>query len=335
MLARLFSAFGYSVVVVVPRLIAADTPSWPAPRAMPVLPLHTVPNGPPIPSTPPVESPHPPAVPLWPDGAPGSAARRVETEQISYRQEADIVFPVIFNIHQPSITPFLPAADRATGAAVIIAPGGGNMFLTIDREGYDLARWLAARGVAAFVLKYRLARDTANLASGSPQPYTVEAQSLADAKRAVRLVRARAAEWHVQPDRVGVLGFSAGGNLALLTAMHHDAGDPAAADPVERQSSRPDFFAPIYTGGFDRFKADISKEATPPAFLLCAYDDSMPEQMAGFLTALHQAGVDAELHIFNQGGHGWGVRADRTYSVGNWPTLFLGWLKDRGLLKKE
>jgi endo-1,4-beta-xylanase len=335
MLARLFSALGYGVVMVVPRLIAADAASWPAPRVMPVLPLHTVPNGPPIPSTPPVESPHPPAVPLWPDGAPGSAARRAEPEQISYRQEADIVFPIIFNIHQPSITPFLPAADQATGAAVIIAPGGGNMFLTIDREGYDLARWLAARGVAAFVLKYRLARDTANLASGAPQPYTVEAHALADAKRAIRLVRARAAEWRVQPDRIGILGFSAGGNLALLAAMRHDPGDPAAADPVERQSSRPDFFAPIYTGGFDRFEAGISKEATPPAFLLCAYDDSMPEQMAGFLTALHQAGVNAELHIFNQGGHGWGVRPDRPYSVGGWPTLFLGWLKDRGLLKKE
>jgi endo-1,4-beta-xylanase len=163
----------------------------------------------------------------------------------------------------------------------------------------------------------------------------VEGQALADAKRAIRLVRARAAEWRVQPDRIGILGFSAGGNLALLAAMRHDPGDPAAADPVERQSSRPDFFASIYTGGFDRFKAGISKEATPPAFLLCAYDDSMPEQMAGFLTALHQAGVNAELHIFNQGGHGWGVRADRTYSVGGWPTLFLGWLKDRGLLKKE
>ena len=305
-----------------------------APKFVPVLPSNTVPNGPAIPDRPAVESAHPTSIPLWPDGAPGSEARRDEPEQISWRQEADIVFPIIFNIHNPSITPFLPTAASATGAAVIVAPGGGNMFQTIDREGYDVGRWLADHGVAAFVLKYRLTRDTANLATGAPQPYK-QADAQADADRAIRYVRAHAAEWHLRADRIGILGFSAGGAVTIGAATQFDAGKPDAADPVERVSSRPDFFAPVYAGGFQRVEADISKAKTPPCFLLCAFNDSMPEQMAAFLATLHKAGVSAELHIFSVGGHGFGVRSDRTLSVGNWPDLFLGWLNDQGFLKKE
>lgn len=316
-------------------LSAAEVFNWPAPRAVPVLPFNTSPNGPPIPSTPPVESPHPTAIPLWPNGAPGFETRKDEPEQISYRQEPDIVFPVIFNIHNPSIVPFIPDADQATGAAVIIAPGGGNWFLTIDREGYDLARWLADRGVAAFVLKYRLARDLANTASEQSQPYQADEHPIADAHRAIRLVRARAAEWSVKSDRIGIMGFSAGGSVTLRAATSFDAGNPESADPVERESSRPDFFAPIYTGGFQRVTDLISEEATPPAFLLCAFDDSMPEQMAKFFVTLRQAGINAEIHVYSSGGHGWGVRSDRGMSVEGWPNLFLGWLNDRGFLKRE
>jgi endo-1,4-beta-xylanase len=332
---RLPAALCFCVAYAGARLCAADSMTWPAPRFVPVLASNTVPNGPAIPNRPAVESPHPAAVALWPNGAPGFEARKDEPEQISWRQEADIVFPIIFNIHNPSISPFLPAPGKATGAAVIIAPGGGNMFLTIGREGYDLARWLADRGVAAFVLKYRLARDNANTASGQPQPYSADVHAAADGIRAIRLVRSRAAEWHVNPDRIGIMGFSAGGAVVLNAVSHYDAGKPGAADPVERQSSRPNFFAPIYTGGFPRIEAGLGKDTTPPAFLVCAFDDSMPEQMASFLVALHKAGVNGELHIFNSGGHGFGVRSDRTMSVGGWPNLFLAWLNDRGFLKKE
>lgn len=332
---RLFVALCSCVLLLVPRMTAAEETTWPAPQFVPVLPSNTVPEGPPIPSTPAVESPHPTAVPLWPNGVPGFEERKDEPEQISYRQEPDIVFPIIFNIQNPSITPFLPPRDQATGAAVIIAPGGGFMFHTIDREGYDLARWLAERGVAAFVLKYHLPRDAANQATGAPQPYNMEEHSVADARRAIRLVRSRAAEWHVRPDRVGILGFSAGGAITLHAGAGHDAGNPEAADPVERESSRPDFFAPIYPGGLGEFEAPINSESTPPAFLLCTYDDRMPEQMANFFVKLRQAGVNADLHIFSAGGHGWGVRQDRDFSVAGWPHLFLGWLKDRGFLKPE
>jgi acetyl esterase/lipase len=305
----------------------------PAPRSGPTRPVNVDKSGPPIPAAPATESAHPPSVPLWADGAPGSEARKNEPEEISWRQEPDIVFPVLSNVHNPSLTPFLPAKDQATGCAVIIAPGGGHMQHTIDREGYDLAKWFAGRGIAAFVLKYRLARDGSTPA-GQPQPYKID-DAGADGSRAVRLIRAHAAAWNVQPDRIGIIGFSAGGEVALLTAARHDAGKADATDPVERQSSRPDFFAPIYTGGLNRTDLAWSKEATPPAFLSCAYDDRMPEQLAAFFTTLRKAGVNAELHIYSSGGHGYGVRADRPgFPVSTWHMRFAEWLGERGFLKK-
>jgi acetyl esterase/lipase len=282
---------------------------------------------PPIPAEPAREKSHPASLPLWLDGAPGSAARKNEAEKVEWRQEPDIVFPVTCNIHAPSLTPYLPSHDQATGCAVIIAPGGGHMFLTTDREGYDLAEILARRGIAAFVLKYRLARDRAGDAG-----YKVDVEALADASRAIRLVRARATEWNVKPDRVGILGFSAGGEIALLAAARHDAGKPDAGDPTDRVSSRPDFFVPIYPGGLQRSDFAWSKEATPPAFLLCAYDDRMPEQLATLFTSLRNAGVNAELHVYNSGGHGFGVR-ERPLAISGWPARLVEWLGDRGFLK--
>jgi acetyl esterase/lipase len=306
----------------------------PAARSGPTRPINTDPSGPPIPTAPATESAHPAAIPLWPHGAPGSEARKAEPEEVSWRQETDIVFPVVSNIHNPTLTPFLPAKGKATGCAVVIAPGGGHMQHTIDREGYDLAKWFADRGIAAFVLKYRLARDGSNPA-GQPQPYKIEVDALADGLRSVRLIRAHAAEWNVKPDRIGIVGFSAGGEVALLTAFRHDAGKADSADPVERQSSRPDFFAPIYSGGLNGHEAEMSKERTPPAFLSCAYDDRMPEQLTTFFNALRKAGVNAELHIYSSGGHGYGVRADRPdLPVSTWHVRFAEWLGERGFLKK-
>lgn len=308
--------------------------AMPPARSGPTRPVNTDKSGPPIPAVPATESAHPPSVPLWSDGAPGSEARKNEPEEISWRQEPDIVFPVLSNVHNPSLTPFLPAKEQATGCAVIIAPGGGHMQHTIDREGYDLACWFADRGIAAFVLKYRLARDGSNPA-GQPQPYKIDVHAAADGARAIRLIRTHAAEWGVKPDRIGIMGFSAGGEVALLAAARHDAGKADAADPVERQSSRPDFFAPIYTGGLNRTDFSWSKEATPPAFLSCAYDDRMPEQLAAFFTTLRKAGVNAELHIYSSGGHGYGMRTDRPgLPVSSWHVRFAEWLGERGFLKK-
>src|SRR5262245_22220538 len=199
----------------------------------------------------------PQEIPLWPDGAPGSEGKTgAEQVRITPGNEH-----VVSNIHRPSITPFLPRARKATGAAVIVAPGGGHRELWIDHEGYNVARWLNTRGVAAFVLKYRLAREPNST-------YKVEEHALADIQRAIRLVRSRAQEWGIAPSRIGVMGFSAGGELAALAGMRFDEGSKEAADPMDRQSSRPDFQALIYPGSAGKIAAT---KDSPPAFLVCGY----------------------------------------------------------------
>lgn len=327
------------VLVLTTSALAVD---FPAPRPMSPTQINLSPGGPAVPANPPVESPHPAAIPLWANGAPGSEARRDEPENISWRQEPDIVFPVISNVHNPSLTPFLPSKEKATGCAVIIAPGGGNMQHTIDREGYDLARWLADRGIAAFVLKYRLARD-ASTPAGATQPYKSAVHALADAQRSVRLVRSRASEWNIDPKRVGVMGFSAGGETFGHLLINETKGDPNAADPIDRFDARPDFAAHVYSAFLRNFITATATEpakmeqlkAFPPEFLLCSATDGpgVVEFLPTFFLALKRAGVPAELHIFNEGGHGFGVR-QWSRSVASWPTLFEGWLNDRGFLKK-
>ena len=255
---------------------------------------------------------------LWPGGAPGSegktAPEAVNTTDGIRR---------ISSIHNPSITAYLPAADSATGAAVIILPGGGHRYLSIDTEGHWVAKWLSDRGIAAFVLKYRLARE-----EGST--YRVEVHALQDVQRAMRLVRSRSGQWNLSRDRVGVLGFSAGGDVAARAAMSFDAGKPDASDEVERQSSRPDFQALIYPGssGAD---ATPPKDA-PPAFLCVAFDDRGPAATALSLTQkFRDAGINAELHIYSRGGHGFGMR-DRPLPITSWAVRFQEWMGDHGFL---
>lgn len=163
-----------------------------------------------------------PIVPLWPNGAPGSEARKGEPEKI--------VGNNVSNIHHPSLTVHLPVKSQATGAAVIVAPGGGHARLSIQNEGYDVARWLADHGIAAFVLKYRLGKDDAT-PPGMPQPYAYDVHGLADTQRAIRLVRSRAAEWGVNPAAVGVIGFSAGGEVAALAAIRRISAGPTPPIP--------------------------------------------------------------------------------------------------------
>src|SRR5258708_6630029 len=205
-----------------------------------------------------------PVVPLWPSGAPGSEARKTEPEKNGNASGSNIN-----NIHNPSITVYLPTKDRATGCAVIVAPGGGHSNLAIQHEGYNVAQWLADHGIAAFILKYRLARDAANPA-GTPQPYTIEGTALADGLRAIRLVRSHAKEWGINPAAVGIIGFSAGGEVVALTAMRPEVGNPDATDPVERENSRPDFQGLIYPGQSGKI---VPTKESPPAFLACGFDD--------------------------------------------------------------
>jgi endo-1,4-beta-xylanase len=258
---------------------------------------------------------------LWPNGAPGSEGKS-GPEKVRITDQGE---HVVSNVHQPSITPYLPAKGKSSGAAVIIAPGGGHREMWVDHEGHNLARWLAARGIAAFVLKYRLAREPNST-------YTVDNHALADTQRAIRLVRGRAKEWDINPSRVGVMGFSAGGELAALAGMRFDGGARDAADAIERESSRPDFQALIYPGSSKRF---APTKDSPPAFIVCGYGDrqDISEGMAEVYLKFKQVGVPAELHIYASAGHGFGVRDSNTKAVGKWPERFEEWLGDLGFLQ--
>lgn len=231
----------------------------------------------------------------------------------------------VTNIHNPTITAYLPPADKATGVALVVAPGGGHRFLSIDHEGYDVGKWLASIGVAGFVLKYRLAH-------AENSHYTVE-DADQDAQRAIRVIRARAEEWHVNPAKVGILGFSAGGEVAVLAATKFDRGKADAADAIEHQSSRPDFQVLIYPG-VQPANIVVTKD-TPPAFMLCANNDAGPSNAIPVLAqALKKVGVPVKIHLYNSGGHGFGIRP-RPLPISSWPVRLQEWMMDSGILAKK
>ncbi len=259
----------------------------------------------------------PAPIPLWSQGAPGSESRASEPEQF--------VGDNCGNVHNPTLTPYVPERSQATGTAIVLCPGGGHSKLCLGHEGYALAEWFRDRGIAAFVLKYRLARE-----QGST--YTIQEHAMADTRRALRLVRSRAAEWHIQSDRVGILGFSAGGELAAYAAMQHDAGQKDAADVIERQSCRPDFQALIYPGSSRSFTVE---PGFPPVFIAAGYGDrpDISEGMATLYLKYKAAKVPAELHLFANAGHGFGYRHNaRPSAAARWPERLTEWLGDSGLL---
>jgi len=263
---------------------------------------------------------------LWPNGAPGSEGQD-SAEIVNWRVEPEATFPVVTNIHHPSITPYLPDKAKATGAVVVVAPGGGHQFLSIDHEGYDVAQFLADHGVAAFVLKYRLVR-------AANSPYQINMHPVQDARQAMRLIRSRAAEWGLDPHRVGMLGFSAGGEVVTQLVLQGD-GDAAAdsKSPIDRLPSRPDFQALIYPGQ----SRNVNVQAdSPPAFLVCSFDDraDISAGLANAYLLFKQAGVPAELHIYSTGGHGFGIRP-RPLAESTWPERLLDWMKDRGYLSAQ
>lgn len=279
--------------------------------------------------------------PLWPDGAPGAQGSETGDENHS----GDI----------PTITVWLPPKDKATGASVVICPGGGYGFLATEHEGKQVAEWLNSIGVAGIMVKYRLAPKYKH-----PAP-------LEDAQRAIRTVRAKAKEWGLDPKRVAVLGFSAGGHLASTVATHFDSGKADAKDPIDRESSRPDlailvypvvsFTAPFtHAGSAKNLLGDnppkdllnsLSNETqvtkdTPPTFLAHTMADTAvpPENSMAFAMALSKAKVPFELHVFEKGQHGlglgsgWKGRIAPEPSFEAWPKLCATWLKSRGFLDK-
>lgn len=267
---------------------------------------------------------------LWPDGAPLAKGTA----------DAD----------KPTLTVYLPAKDKATGTAVVICPGGGYGGLVIEREGHQIAKWLNSLGVAGCVLKYR----NRGTGYGHPAP-------LLDAQRAIRTVRFRAKTWGINPDRIGIIGFSAGGHLASSAGTHFDKGQADAKDPIDRVSCRPDFMILVYPvisfiepyshiGSRDNLlgknpdpkliegfsnERQVTPE-TPPAFLVHAEDDTVVpvENSIAFYLALKKAKVPAEMHLYPVGQHGFHL-AKKGDPVLDWQARCAEWMRATGLYDKR
>jgi endo-1,4-beta-xylanase len=270
----------------------------------------------------------PQTIALWPAGSPtlqGSNEKEITNPpdpQPGQRINS------IKNVHNPLIEVHLPPADKATGCAIIVAPGGGHNQLVWGSEGTDIAKWLNEQGVTAFILKYRLAQ-TPNY------KYTVEGEALQDTQRAIRIVRARAKEWSIDPNRVGILGFSAGGALAALVDIRFDRGNPNATDPIEKESCRPDFAGLVYPG-WAPMDITAPKDAAPAFLTSAGLDDAFhARQTVEFHNSLFKAGVQSDLHIYAHGGHGGAISARKGIPFGTWHIRFLEWLTDLGMLKKS
>ena len=257
----------------------------------------------------------PVTVDLWPAGAPGSAARR---------NEAEIAQDYwVRNIHRPSLTIFRPVGPQ-NGAAIVVIPGGGHKIVVFTSEGTAVGRALNRYGVTVFVLKYRLARE-----EGSR--YSIEGDAAADARRAIRWVRAHAADYGVDPHRVGVMGFSAGGELVSMIADNREANPAPPADAIDRLSARPDFQALVFPGPLG-IPAD-AVAAAPPAFLVAG---SLDECCAGPAVRLYEqlraAKVSAELHMYAGSGHAFNLDESNRISILHWPDRLADWLADEGWL---
>jgi endo-1,4-beta-xylanase len=270
---------------------------------------------------------NPQVVTLWPAGSPTlQGANEKEITSPPDPQPGQRINS-IRNVHMPSIEVHLAPADKATGTAIIVAPGGGHQQLVWGSEGTDIAKWLNSIGVSAFILKYRLAQ-TPNY------HYTVEGEALLDTQRAIRIVRARAGEWGVKPDRIGILGFSAGGALAALVDIRFDHGKPGASDPIDQQSCRPDFVGLVYAG-WAPMDITAPKDAAPAFLTSAGKDDEFhARETVEFFNSLFKAGVPADLFIYSHGGHGGAINARHGIPFGTWHIRFQEWLADLGLLKK-
>jgi acetyl esterase/lipase len=260
----------------------------------------------------------PQEVPLWSNGAPGFESRRTEAEQAKDYW--------VKNIHDPSITVFLPPKEKATGAGVVICPGGGHRLLVFDAEGVRAARFLNSIGVAAFALKYRLGREQGT-------PYSIDKHAREDGERAMRLVRSRAQEWNLDPARIGIMGFSAGGEVASMVAFASGEGLTSAPDPVDRLSSRPDYLVMIYPGPLGI--PSVIPPKSPPAFLLVANDDRGAAQtIASLFQKYRDAKVPVEAHVFARGGHAFNMgNRSKLATLKGWPQRLADWMADNEILR--
>ena len=277
-------------------------------------------------------------VKVWPNGAPNDNGMTLPEEKYDGVR--------VRNVSEAKMYVFLPDTDINTGAAVLICPGGGYHIEAMDHEGYDMARFFQENGIAGIVLKYRL-------------PYGHHEVPSSDARRAIRTIRANADEWGIDPGKIGIAGSSAGGHLASTAGTVFDSGNQNSSDPIEKVSCRPDFMLLLYPvitlkeefthmgsrnnliGEGNNMKLVLKysnelnvSEQTPPTFLVLADDDGAvpPRNSIEFYSALKHFNVPAEMHIFQKGGHGFGMHQSGI-PVNNWPNLFVDWLKAREIIK--
>ncbi|HEY3370305.1 MAG TPA: alpha/beta hydrolase [Prolixibacteraceae bacterium] len=260
----------------------------------------------------------PQVIPLWEKGAPGFENRKDMPEQAKDYW--------VKNINNPSLTVFRPTKEKANGCAVVVCPGGGFRELVFDAEGRQAAEFLNSIGVTVFVLKYRLPQE-------KDSPYSLE-NVRQDAHRAIRLVRSRAAQFNIDPKRVGMLGFSAGGAVIMMVAFDKGDGDPRATDQVDRLNGRPNFQMLVYPGG--KAPETISADA-PPAFLICANDDEYgcDEVTMDLLQKFRSAQVPVEAIFLAKGKHAFNMgNRSPLITVNTWPQRMADWLTDSGFLNQ-
>ena len=268
---------------------------------------------------------------VWPGEVPGEKGD-IPPESIASREYRGESIQILSNISKPTLTVYKPDPAMDTGASVVICPGGGYNILAIEHEGTEVAAWLNSIGVTGVVLKYRVPRRKDLEKHDAP---------LQDVQRAVSLVRHHEKEWGLDPKRIGILGFSAGGHLSAAALTGYDKPHYKPVDAIDKASCRPDFGVLIYPAYLvdKETKSKLSPELritknTPPVFLIHAADDRVPaEGSVRFWQELRRNGVGTELHIFPKGGHGYGLRASE-FPVTNWPSLCADWLKSTGILKR-
>jgi len=261
----------------------------------------------------------PTVISLWEQGAPGYENRRNEPEQAKDYW--------VRNIHNPSLTVFPASQEKANGAAVLIVPGGGHRELVFNAEGVEPAQYLNDLGVTCFVLKHRLAREPNS-------PYSLQIHPRQDAQRAMRVIRSRAAEWNLDTNRIGALGFSAGGEVLAMLVYSSPAGDANAVDVVDRGNCRVDFQISIYPGALGVPTGELPTDA-PPAFFLVANDDhSHVRPVLAQLEKYRQARRPVEVHLYAKGGHGFNLgQRSRLASIKGWPQRMADWLADNHFLQ--
>lgn len=256
-------------------------------------------------------------IPLWVDGAPGFEDKKDEVE-VEERGS-------VTNVHYPTLTAFRPPKEKANGVAIVIAPGGGLRKLGMKGGGYDPAKFLASHGYTTFVLKYRLSRQPG-------VPYKFEEHVLQDGQRAIRTVRHQAKKFGINPQKVGMLGFSAGGEVVSITCYKPGEGNPKADDPVDRLYAKPNFQMLVYPGPVG-IPSKLPND-TPPAFLVIAADDNHTSVLMNLMHRFREIGVDYETHIYARGGHGFGMGTrSKRRSIQKWPDRMLDWLHDEVLNK--